>query len=281
VTRIAKLALALVGTAVTLVVAQYGRNVDRSVAATAAATFRVQASDGNATKVGPRVAGEPEIIFPERGATMPARGARPGAVPGAANPIDVEADAETTDAEPATVLGIPLPAWVDTMLGRRSPVGGGMPVRSTENPPSTVPNAAALNSVPAGATACRHDLAPNPQGITAQVDFVGVLLNGQQRAGDSFSGAELDDLKILVEWKSLFQNHAQRVDLIAPDGSLYQSLSRIVTAADIGAPAETRVPVNGSWITRYGLYGSWCVEIFIDQDSAPVTSSRLVIARPQ
>jgi hypothetical protein len=279
VTRPAKLALALFGTVVTLVAAQYGRSVDRSVAATPAASFRVQASDGGATKVGAR-AGEPEVIFPARDAATPPRSARPAAVPGAPTPIDVEADSETPDAEPATVFGIPLPAWVDTMLGRRSPVAGGTPARSTDLP-STVPSAPRPSSAPAIGTACKHDVVPNPQGITAQLDFVGVLLNGQQREGDSFSGAELDDLKILVDWKSLFQNHAQRVDLIAPDGSLYQSLSRMVTVTDVGTPAETRIPVNGSWITRYGLYGSWCVEVFVDQESAPVTSSRLLIARPQ
>jgi hypothetical protein len=88
-------------------------------------------------------------------------------------------------------------------------------------------------------------------------------------------------LKILVEWQSLLDNHAQRVDLIAPDGTLYQSLSRLVTAGDNGGQVETRVPVNGTWITRYGLYGSWCIEVFLDEESAPVASSRVVIAKPQ
>lgn len=62
---------------------------------------------------------------------------------------------------------------------------------------------------------------------------------------------------------------------MAPDGSLYQSLPRLVTATDNGAQLETRVPA------RYGLYGSWCVAVFLDQESSPVASSRLVIARPQ
>lgn len=122
---------------------------------------------------------------------------------------------------------------------------------------------------------CKHEVAPHPQGVSAQIDFVGVLLNGQQREGNSFTGAELDDLKVVVEWKSLLENHAQRIDLVAPDGSLYQSLPRLVTATDNGAQLETRVPA------RYGLYGSWCVAVFLDQESSPVASSRLVIARPQ
>jgi hypothetical protein len=117
------------------------------------------------------------------------------------------------------------------------------------------------------------------QGVTADVDFVGVLLNGNEQNADSFSGAQLSDLKIIVQWRHLLQNHAQRLDLIAPDGSLYQSLSRPLTVADEGNGVETRVPVSGSWITRFGLYGSWCVAVFFDQDEAAITTARVAIAR--
>src|SRR2546425_6993412 len=44
------------------------------------------------------------------------------------------------------------------------------------------------------------------------------------------------------------------------------------------APVQTLLPVNGTWITRYGLYGAWCVEVFFDQSESPVASSRLVIS---
>jgi hypothetical protein len=115
--------------------------------------------------------------------------------------------------------------------------------------------------------------------VTADVDFVGVLLNGTEQNADSFSGAQLGDLKIIVQWRHLLQNHAQRLELIAPDGSLYQSLSRPLTVADEGNGVETRVPVSGSWITRFGLYGSWCVVVFFDQDEAPITTARVAIAR--
>ena len=121
--------------------------------------------------------------------------------------------------------------------------------------------------------------AAHAQGVTADVDFVGVLLNGTEENADSFSGAQLGDLKIIVQWRHLLQNHAQRLDLIAPDGSLYQSLSRPLTVADEGNGVETRVPVSGSWITRFGLYGSWCVAVFFDQDEAPITTARVAIAR--
>ena len=113
------------------------------------------------------------------------------------------------------------------------------------------------------------------------VRCVGMLLNGQELLGQNFPAAQLSDLKILVQWQSLFQSHLQRLDLIAPDGSLYQSFSRPLTAGDADAPVETLLPVNGTWITRYGLYGAWCIEAFLDQQEQPITSSRLVIASPR
>ena len=139
-----------------------------------------------------------------------------------------------------------------------------------------------LGSAPAAQTAehgCkRHESHIQPHGVRAHVDFVGILLNGHERPGEHFSGAQLSDLKIRVQWRHLFQNHRQRLDIIAPDGSLYQSFSRLLTARDDDAPVETRLPVNGTWITQYGLYGAWCVEAFLDQDEKPVASRRFVIS---
>ncbi len=116
----------------------------------------------------------------------------------------------------------------------------------------------------------------------AGTETVAVLDSGRPtrlgEAAGSFSGAELGDLKIHVQWRNLFQNHLQRLDFIAPDGSLYRSLSRPLTATDGDAPVETLLPVNGTWITRYGLYGAWCVEVFFDQSESPIASSRLVIS---
>ena len=277
--RATQLGLAVLGAVISVGVSQYVRNVDRSVAATPAATFSVRANDGGGTRTGQDGGDNSEVVTEPRIA-IPSRDVRFGAVSPRSNDVATEQALDAPETETTTVFGFQLPAWVDTVLGRRSSVPSGAEVASTVVPVSPPVPAARTTRTPAASTGCNHDVVPNPQGITAELEYVGVLLNGQQRADDRFSGAELDDLKILIQWRSLFQNHAQRIDLIAPDGSLYQSLSRLVTADDTAA-VETRVPVNGSWITRYGLYGSWCVEVFVDQESAPVTSSRLVIARPQ
>lgn len=126
----------------------------------------------------------------------------------------------------------------------------------------------------------RHEQHIQPHGVRADVEFIGMLGNGRERHGQQFPGAQLNDLKILVQWRRLFGNHQQRLDIIAPDGSLYQSLPQPLPARN-HAPVETQLPVKGTWITRYGLYGAWCVEVFLDQDEEPVTSRRLVISPPR
>jgi hypothetical protein len=278
-TKSAQLGLALASTVITVAIAHYARNVDRVIAAPPAAAYGVKGHASGASGAVRRAA-EPEVVLPARAAAMPATGAPPQGTPGGSTDVNDDAAVNTPEREPTIIFGIALPEWLDEILGRRrASVPGGMAAAPGDTP--AAPNASVATSAATGAQGCKHDPAPHPQGVTAQVDFVGVLLNGQQREGDSFTAAELDDLKILVEWKSLLENHAQRVDLVAPDGSLYQSLTRLVTAGDNGAQLETRVPVNGSWITRYGLYGSWCVEVFLDQESAPLASTRLVIAKPQ
>jgi hypothetical protein len=124
----------------------------------------------------------------------------------------------------------------------------------------------------------RHEWHIQPHGIRADVEFIGMLGNGRERHGEQFPGGQLNDLKVLVQWQNLFGRHQQRLDIIAPDGSLYQSLPSPLTAR---APVETLLPVKGTWITHYGLYGAWCIEVFLDQEDKPVTSRRLVILPPR
>jgi hypothetical protein len=156
---------------------------------------------------------------------------------------------------------------------RGAPSGGGGGFMA--GTPATTTTGAASAAV----SECKqHDLTAQAQGVSADVDFVGVLLKGGEVAGREFTAAELGDVKIVVRWKNLFGNHQQRLELIAPDGSVYQSLLRPLTVTDAGLPVITLVPVSGTWITRNGLFGSWCVDVYFDQDERPLASRRLVIS---
>jgi hypothetical protein len=136
----------------------------------------------------------------------------------------------------------------------------------------------AAESLAAGYDCQRHDWHIQPHGVRADVEFIGMLTNGRERHGEQLPGGQLTDVKLVVEWRNLFGRHQQRLDIIAPDGSLYQSLPSPLMNR---APVEILLPVKGTWITRYGLYGAWCVEVFLDQEAEPVTSRRLVITAPR
>jgi len=57
---------------------------------------------------------------------------------------------------------------------------------------------------------------------SARVDFVGVRQDGREQRGQHFTAARVRILKIDVEWRTLVGAHIQRIELIMPDGSVYQ-----------------------------------------------------------
>lgn len=275
-TTTARVAAAVVGSVLAVAAFQYARKVDT----TSAATPLVNAHVGEADSRKGRVA---RAVVNNALETPAAVDDGPG--PENVATSDTSAPAAAA-AEAPTVFGLPFAGWIDALLGRdrsepkepaptgESPTPGG----GTGSAPGAQSPATAA-TVASAAQSCKHPLTTEANGITAQLDFVGILHDGQEVASNSFSATQLSDLKITVEWQNLVQNHVQRLDLFAPDGSLYQSLSRPLPASTAGSPVETRLPVHGSWITRYGLYGSWCVEVFLDHDGAPITSRPLVISR--
>lgn len=122
-----------------------------------------------------------------------------------------------------------------------------------------------------------------------RVSLVGLLHTGKQDSGWRFSGQTLRDLVIVVEYRDLPAGpHTQRLKLFAPDGALYQQFTTEFAANDHSArgqsrrgagwqPVETRLPVGGTWITQYSLYGTWRVEVYLDQARTPVVHRNLVL----
>jgi hypothetical protein len=93
------------------------------------------------------------------------------------------------------------------------------------------------------------------------------------------------DLRIRVRW-NVAGSHAQRLELLSPDGALYQ---RMVTAFDADAlrvaspqsnfvPVETLLPVAGTWITDNSLFGDWTVNVYLDQAQTPITSATFLVS---
>ena len=131
-----------------------------------------------------------------------------------------------------------------------------------------------------------------PEG-PVRVQFEGLLHTGKSLPGGAhFSAATLRDLLILVEYRQLDGGpHTQRLKLFLPDGALYQQFT-----TEFGTPpeggdrgkgrrgpgweqVETRLPVGGTWITEFGLYGTWRVEVYLNQARTPAAQRTLVLSQ--
>jgi hypothetical protein len=116
--------------------------------------------------------------------------------------------------------------------------------------------------------------------VQARLSFNGVLKNGRARVGDQFDVGNLRELRVIVSWTQAEDGHVQRVDLYAPDGSLYQRFADSFTGERRPVSVVTRVPVAGSSITDSSLFGAWCAEVFLDDDDAPIARRRFDLNAP-
>ena len=120
-----------------------------------------------------------------------------------------------------------------------------------------------------------------PSGFAeARVSFVGVLGNGRNRTGESFPGSDLRELRLIVEWTEIEKVHHQRLEVVSPDGALYQRFASTFTGSGRPLSVITRLPVTGSAITDSGLYGEWCAEVFLDDEDAPIARRRFFLTPP-
>jgi hypothetical protein len=103
----------------------------------------------------------------------------------------------------------------------------------------------------------------------ADVSFIGINNHGHARSGHHFSPAHLSTLVVVVSWQTLVGLHTQRLELVTPDGSMYQAFTAEVGSVDGRARVETPVRVAGTWITEYQLFGHWTVNVYLDGQPTP------------
>lgn len=98
-------------------------------------------------------------------------------------------------------------------------------------------------------------------------------------AASSFSIASLRDLSIVVRWTNVpAGTHTQRLDILEPDGGLYQTFNTsFAIAANSGGSVTTTgtVPVAGSWISQRFLSGNWTVQVSLDDQPEGSQAVRL------
>ncbi len=120
---------------------------------------------------------------------------------------------------------------------------------------------------------------PAPRHESASIDLIGVNHHGREWNGQHFDADHLRSLLIRVQWKTLVGVHTQRLELITPDGSVYQNFTAPVSSATGTAVVETRLPVAGTWITEYSLHGRWTVNVYLDDAVKATTSATLTFAK--
>jgi len=120
---------------------------------------------------------------------------------------------------------------------------------------------------------------PQQRRESASVELIGVNHHGRERRAQRFDTDRLRSLVIQVGWRTLVGMHTQRLELITPDGSVYQTLTQPVASVTGTAVVETYLPVAGTWITEYGLHGRWTVNVYLDDAVKPVTSAEFTFAK--
>ena len=113
-----------------------------------------------------------------------------------------------------------------------------------------------------------------------RLSFIGVMSDGHNRVGAEFPGDRLRELRIVADWSELDRLHHQRVEVFSPDGSLYQRFTGAFTAAGRPLSVTDRLLVNGTSIVDAGLYGEWCVELFLDDEDAPIARRPFLLTAP-
>ena len=83
-----------------------------------------------------------------------------------------------------------------------------------------------------------------------------------------FSVASLRDLVINVNWENLSGgNHTQMLEVLQPDGGLYQSSQSSFLVSDASQSSLTvkrALPVAGAWISQRRITGEWSVRVSLD-----------------
>jgi len=120
-----------------------------------------------------------------------------------------------------------------------------------------------------------------PSGPLAMIQFIGLTQDQQVLERYDFEAQALREVKINVWW-DLAGAQTQRLELFAPDGALYRRVSASFDANALPRTqgrvlVQTPLPVGGTWITEYSLFGTWRVDVYLGGQTSPVTSASFVL----
>ncbi|HEY7647759.1 MAG TPA: hypothetical protein VID04_02045 [Methylomirabilota bacterium] len=123
--------------------------------------------------------------------------------------------------------------------------------------------------------------ATGASGPLALVQFIGLTQDQQALERNDFAVQTLREVKINVWW-NVVGTQTQRLELFAPDGTLYRRVSATFDANALPRTqgrvlVQTSLPVGGTWITEYSLFGAWRVDVYLAGQSSPVTTASFIL----
>jgi hypothetical protein len=183
------------------------------------------------------------------------------------------------EAPPATADGRPLGSYADSLgtgvvSARRLTIAG----EPSAPAPTRRPEAAPSRSVPIRSAATPGGAAWDTPAI---VEITGVMQDEQLLQREEFLANLVRELKITVWW-NVPGTQIQRLELYTPNGSLYRQFTAQFDG-DAGraqgsrTAVETQLPVGGTWITEYSLFGAWRVDVYLSGQRTPVTSASFIL----
>jgi hypothetical protein len=125
----------------------------------------------------------------------------------------------------------------------------------------------------------------------------------KRRRGDvEFSMSAIRDVYIVTIWKQFQDEHTQTLHIYSPDGNLFQKrtvpfsittklnhrrrkVSGITNPVDVqktrpmkdGQAVVVQFPVSGTWVSQHAMIGTWRVDVFHNQESAPSVSGTFTL----
>lgn len=113
----------------------------------------------------------------------------------------------------------------------------------------------------------------------AKLNVKAVMTDNRMKGGSSFDAGDVKRLVIFTKWTPhVWSSHTQRVKLFTPGGSLYQQFTAMIGGEE--KDVQTPVLVAGTWITEFSLYGTWCAQVFLDDEEVPSGEDTFVLSKP-
>jgi hypothetical protein len=112
-----------------------------------------------------------------------------------------------------------------------------------------------------------------------RIRFKAAGKRGQFNGGHRFP-INVDVIKIQMNWPHLTEPHLQRTEIYAPDGNFFTAFNTTFDPLRSKPDVEIDFPVVGTWVQQYGMVGTWCVVVFLDDGPEALAERAFTLVKP-